>query len=122
MPWRVGSASTNFGGNLNVTGTLTAAAKNFKVDHPLDPTNKFLYHDSVESSEMMNIYTGNAILNNDGEVVVSLPDWFEAVNTDFRYQLTAIGAAARTCTSPRKSPTTSSTLRAALRASRSPGR
>jgi len=81
-------------GDLNVAGTLTAAAKNFKIDHPLDPQNKFLYHGSVESSELMNIYTGNAILDNGGEALVSLPEWFEAVNTDFRYQLTAIGAAA----------------------------
>jgi len=79
-------------GNLNVTGAITAGVKDFKIDHPLDPQNKFLYHSSVESSEMMNIYTGNAILDNAGEVVVSLPEWFEAVNTDFRYQLTAIGA------------------------------
>ena len=77
-----------------MTGAITAGVKDFKIDHPLDPTNKFLYHSSVESSEMMNIYTGNAILDNSGEAVVSLPKWFEALNRDFRYQLTAIGAAA----------------------------
>lgn len=81
-------------GNLNVRGAITAGVKDFKIDHPLDPANKYLYHSSVESSEMMNIYTGNAILDNSGEAVVSLPKWFEAVNADFRYQLTAIGAAA----------------------------
>lgn len=81
-------------GNLSVTGAITAGVKDFKIDHPLDPQNKYLYHGSVESSEMMNIYTGNAILDNGGEAVVSLPKWFEALNADFRYQLTAIGAAA----------------------------
>jgi hypothetical protein len=81
-------------GNLNVTGAITAGVKDFKIDHPLDPQKKFLYHSSVESSEMMNIYTGNAILDNNGEGVISLPKWFEALNRDFRYQLTAIGAAA----------------------------
>jgi hypothetical protein len=81
-------------GNLNVTGAITAGVKDFRIDHPLDPTNKYLYHTSVESSEMMNIYTGNATLGYDGEAAVTLPDWFEAVNTDFRYQLTAIGAPA----------------------------
>jgi hypothetical protein len=81
-------------GNLTVTGAITAGVKDFKIDHPLDPTNKYLYHSSVESSEMMNIYTGNAILDNSGEAVVSLPKWFEALNADFRYQLTAVGAAA----------------------------
>jgi hypothetical protein len=43
---------------------------------------------------MMNIYTGNAVLDNAGEAVVSLPKWFEALNRDFRYQLTSIGAPA----------------------------
>jgi hypothetical protein len=81
-------------GNLSVTGAITAGVKDFKIDHPLDPKNKYLYHSSVESSEMMNIYTGNAILDNSGEVVVSLPKWFDALNGDFRYQLTAVGAAA----------------------------
>ena len=40
---------------------------------------------------MMNIYTGNVITDAQGEARVQLPDWFEAVNTDFRYQLTVIG-------------------------------
>lgn len=81
-------------GELDVLGPITAGTKDFKIDHPLDPTNKFLYHSSVESSEMMNIYTGNAVLDSEGKVVVTMPDWFEVVNEDFRYQLTAVGAAA----------------------------
>jgi hypothetical protein len=81
-------------GDLDVAGAIAAGTKDFKIDHPPDPTNKYLYHSSVESSEMMNIYTGNAVLDSSGEAVVSLPNWFEAVNTDFRYQLTAVGAAA----------------------------
>jgi len=84
----------DFEGDLDLKGTLTSAAESAKIDHPLDPKNKYLNHASVESSEMMNIYTGNAILDNSGEGVVSLPKWFEALNTDYRYQLTAIGAAA----------------------------
>ena len=87
-------ATFDFSGNLTLKGTLTAGAKNFKIDHPLDPKNRYLYHASVESSEMMNIYTGNAILDSNGEAVVALPKWFEAVNSDFRYQLTAVGSAA----------------------------
>jgi hypothetical protein len=81
-----------FYGNVNVTGTLTSGVKDFLIDHPLDAANKYLYHSSVESSEMMNIYTGNVVLDAGGEAVVQLPDWFESLNTDFRYQLTAIGA------------------------------
>ena len=40
---------------------------------------------------MMNIYTGNVTTDSEGFATVHLPDWFEAVNTDFRYQLTVIG-------------------------------
>ncbi len=81
----------NFSGNLNVTGAIFAGTKDFRVDHPLDPANKYLTHASVESSEMMNIYTGNVITDAQGDAIVSLPDWFEAENTDFRYQLTVVG-------------------------------
>jgi hypothetical protein len=81
----------NFSGSVNVTGTLTAGSKNFKIDDPLDPANKYLLHASVESSEMMNIYTGNVTTDAQGEATVHLPDWFEVLNTDFRYQLTVIG-------------------------------
>src|SRR5258708_25490578 len=80
-----------FEGNVGVNGTLEANAKNFKIDHPLDPANKYLNHTSVESSEMMNIYTGNVGLDANGEASVQLADWFEALNRDFRYQLTCLG-------------------------------
>ncbi|HET9407502.1 MAG TPA: hypothetical protein VFO39_09715 [Candidatus Sulfotelmatobacter sp.] len=81
----------NFSGNLNVSGTITAGTKDFKIDHPLDPANKYLVHASVESSEMKNIYDGNITTNDQGDAIVQLPDWFEALNADFRYQLTVIG-------------------------------
>jgi hypothetical protein len=81
----------NFTGDVTVSGTLTASTKDFKIDHPLDPANKYLVHASVESSEMMNIYTGNVITDAQGEATVQLPDWFEVLNTDFRYQLSVIG-------------------------------
>jgi hypothetical protein len=87
-----GSGSAGyFGGDIVVTGTIYAGTKDFKIDHPLDPANKYLVHASVESSEMMNIYTGNVTTDAQGEVTVQLPDWFEVLNTDFRYQLTVIG-------------------------------
>jgi hypothetical protein len=81
----------HFDGNVTVTGTLTAATKHFKIDHPLDPANKYLVHTSVESSEMMNIYSGNVTTDDLGLATVTLPDWFQAENGDFRYQLTVIG-------------------------------
>ncbi|NIV99248.1 hypothetical protein GWN26_08955, partial [Candidatus Saccharibacteria bacterium] len=79
-------------GNCHVTGVLTKSIGAFKIDHPLDPANKFLYHSFVESPDMKNIYDGVVKLDDKGEAIVELPDWFEALNTDFRYQLTAIGA------------------------------
>jgi hypothetical protein len=83
-----------FVGDVDVTGTLNAGSKNFRIDHPLDPANRYLYHASVESSEMMNIYADNVTLDAAGEALVELPGWFEALNRSFRYQLTAVGAPA----------------------------
>jgi hypothetical protein len=39
----------------------------------------------------MNMYTGNVSTDERGDAVVQLPAWFEALNRDFRYQLTVIG-------------------------------
>ena len=84
------SGAISIPGNLYVGGT-----KNFRIDHPLDPANKYLYHAAIESSEVLNLYSGNVVLDASGEAVVQLPDWFEVINKDFRYQLTAIGAPGR---------------------------
>ena len=81
-----------FNGAVDVTGALTKGSGSFKIDHPLDPENQYLYHSFVESPDMMNIYNGNATLDARGEAWVQLPAWFGALNQDFRYQLTAIGA------------------------------
>jgi hypothetical protein len=79
-------------GAVSITGTMSATGtKNFRIDHPLDPANKYLYHASIESSEVLNLYSGNAVLDDAGEAVVQLPDWFEVINKDFRYQLTNVG-------------------------------
>ncbi|PYT04499.1 MAG: hypothetical protein DMF60_15165, partial [Acidobacteria bacterium] len=66
-------------------------AGSFKIDHPLDPANKYLYHSFVESPDMMNIYNGNITTDENGDATIKLPEYFEALNQDFRYQLTAIG-------------------------------
>jgi hypothetical protein len=80
-----------FNGRVSVTGNLSKGGGSFKIDHPLDPANQYLYHSFVESPDMMNIYNGNVLLDGKGEAWVALPDWFEALNQDFRYQLTPIG-------------------------------
>jgi trimeric autotransporter adhesin len=79
-------------GNFEIAGAISKAGGSFKIDHPLDPANKYLYHSFVESPDMMNIYNGVVTLDPKGRASVALPDWFEALNRDFRYQLTAIGA------------------------------
>lgn len=82
----------NIGGNLVVQGNLSKGGGSFKIDHPLDPYNKYLYHSFVESPDMMNIYNGIITTNENGVAQVSMPDWFTTLNMDFRYQLTLIGA------------------------------
>ena len=81
-------------GDVNVVGNLSKGGGSFKIDHPLDPYNKYLYHSFVESPDMMNVYNGNVHLDKNGEALVEMEDWFEALNRDYRYQLTPIGAAA----------------------------
>jgi hypothetical protein len=71
---------------------IIAQSKDFRIDHPLDPENKYLFHASLESDEMANIYNGNVKLDKKGEAVVELPDWFDALNENFRYQLTPVGS------------------------------
>jgi hypothetical protein len=90
-----GSVRIDGAGNVFATGNFFGAAKDFRIDHPLDPSVKYLTHTSIESSEMLNLYTGNTVLGADGSAAVPLPDWFTALNKDFRYQLTPIGGFAQ---------------------------
>jgi hypothetical protein len=85
----VGAVSVT--GDMSVSGTLRAGAKQFVIDHPLDPENQVLAHASVESDERAVVYSGNVTCGPDGTATVRLPDWLEALATDFRYQLTCIG-------------------------------
>jgi hypothetical protein len=80
-----------FFGDVFVNGTLSKSGGSFQIDHPNDPANKFLFHSFVESPDMMNIYNGNVTTDAHGDAVVTMPDWFEALNRDFRYQLTVMG-------------------------------
>jgi hypothetical protein len=84
-----------FNGNVEVGGMLSKAGGTFKIDHPLDPENKYLYHSFVESPDMMNIYNGNITTDASGFATVTMPGYFDALNKDFRYQLTAIGTFAQ---------------------------
>ena len=81
--------------NLTVEGWLSKSGGSFQIDHPLDPENKYLNHSFVESPDMKNIYDGTIVTNEMGLAVVKLPNYFEALNMDFRYQLTCIGSFAQ---------------------------
>ena len=80
-----------FNGSVEVTGSISKGGGSFKIDHPLDPANKYLYHSFVESPDMKNIYDGVVVTDANGDALVPLPEWFETLNRDFRYQLTVVG-------------------------------
>jgi len=90
-----GSGTLVLKGDLDITGDLSKGSGSFKIDHPLDPANKYLYHSFVESPDMMNVYNGNIRTNSQGFAEVSLPTYFMTLNKDFRYQLTVIGTFAQ---------------------------
>lgn len=88
------AGAAHFDGNVTVNGSISKGGGSFLIDHPLDPANKSLYHSFVESPDMKNIYDGVVTLDINGEAIVTLPDWFGTLNTDFRHQLTGVGSAA----------------------------
>jgi hypothetical protein len=90
------SAGSFFGpvtifGDLDVRGTLSKGGGGFRIDHPLDPAHKFLSHSFVESPEMLNIYVGTAVTDDQGSAAVLLPGYFQALNGDHHVQLTPVG-------------------------------
>ncbi len=87
-----GAFAGYFEGKIYVSNSIAASNYNSKIDHPIDPANKYLNHSSVESSDMKNLYDGVVTLDDKGGAVIDLPDWFSALNKDFCYNLTAIGA------------------------------
>ena len=90
-PKDTGALAGKFDGDVDVEGKIFKKGGGFKIDHPLAPKEKYLHHSFVESPERKNVYDGIAVLDETGRAVVELPAWFEALNSDFRYQLTCIG-------------------------------
>lgn len=80
------AGSVKFKTSLAIVGALAKGGGTFVIDHPLAPFAKLLYHSFVESPEPKNVYDGVAKLDQNGEVRIQLPAYFEALNTDFRYQ------------------------------------
>ncbi|MCG3132726.1 MAG: hypothetical protein FLDDKLPJ_03592 [Phycisphaerae bacterium] len=87
-----GQATGASGYGVFSTGNIAASGtKSFLIDHPLDPENKTLRHYCAEGPEPMNEYSGVVSLDRNGEAWVALPNYFESINRDFRYQLTCLG-------------------------------
>ena len=62
---------------LIVSGQIKAVTKSFKIDHPLDPINKYLEHGSLEGPEHGAYQRGSA--EGYGIVNVNLPDYWQAL-------------------------------------------
>jgi hypothetical protein len=87
-----GKLAGGFNGNVGISGDLSVTGlKAFHMDHPLDPANKYLNHFSIESNEVLDTYSGNITTDASGTAKVELPEYFEALNKNYRYQLTVIG-------------------------------
>ena len=89
------SGSVKVTGNLNVTGVITGGVKNFKIDDPIAPRQRYLVHTAIESPQAENVYDGNITTDAHGFATVRLPRYFATANTDPRYQLTVIGSFAQ---------------------------
>lgn len=80
-----GGSGVHAVGNISATGT-----KPFRIDHPFDPTNKYLMHYASESPFPQNFYNGNVTTDGRGYGWVDLPDYFDEINTNLKYQLTVM--------------------------------
>jgi len=80
-----------FDWDVEIGGTMTVASKSFLIDHPQKPATHYLRHFCAEGPEPNTLYRGTVTLNAQGEAIVELPSYFEALNADFSYHLTCIG-------------------------------
>lgn len=87
------TGNVRFLANLAITGSISKGSGTFLIDHPLDPKNKLLYHSFVESPDVKNIYNGIAELDAAGNATITLPDYFDALNSNVRYQFFPIDQA-----------------------------
>ena len=93
ITWTMPSASRDLtvgkaisvSGDVTVVSNLTKGSGTFVIDNPANPENELLYHSFVESPDALNEYVGTAIIGKDGEAIVQLPDYFEALNGNYQY-------------------------------------
>ncbi len=85
------ASTTTLGYAVYAVGDLGASGvKPFRIDHPLDPANKYLLHYSSESPFPQNFYNGNVTTDSEGYAWVELPEYFAEINTNFKYILTVV--------------------------------
>ncbi len=90
-----GAAASPSGYGVYCLGDFGASGtKQFRIDHPLDPDNKYLHHYTAEGPNPLNMYSGSVVLDDAGAAWVDLPDYFSAINRDATYHLTAVGGPA----------------------------
>ena len=80
---------------VNGNFSVVNGSQNFEIDHPLDPVGKVLRHNAVEGPDYITFYQGRVTLDANGVAEAVLPDYFEALNTSYHYQLTCIGGYAQ---------------------------
>lgn len=86
--------SSGSGHALYALGTIGASGtKSLMIDHPDDPENKYLLQFCTEGDTPQLQYRGLAKLDSSGSAFVELPSYFEKINRDPTYQLTALEAA-----------------------------
>ncbi len=86
-----GNYAGYFVGDVNVSGNILMPSLITEIDHPLDPEHQILRLAGVDSPEMKTIYDGIITTDANGEAIVNMPLYVEALNGEFRYQLTVIG-------------------------------
>jgi len=71
-----------FYGDVYSSGTLSAFNKAFLIDYPLDPFNKTLRYNSVESPENLIIIRGKVKLDATGSAKIDLPEYFVSLTLE----------------------------------------
>jgi hypothetical protein len=74
------SIMQQFESTMIISGQLKATTKSFKIDHPLDPKNKYLEHGSLEGPEHGIYQRGKG--SGYGLVTINLPSYFTALSED----------------------------------------
>lgn len=73
------------------TGMFGTGSGGLTLDQALDPENKYLPPAFPGSPELLSVCSGTVTTGDDGAARVALPEYFEALNSEFRYQLTVVG-------------------------------